>query len=94
MKCLGRNKDNHCCYMNGQVCKFLEENSEPGYRWSCGLRRELGSWKAVLQDSRYLNEVQPKLDEMSKKLNKPKLTCENYPSGEWECGQCYPVENK
>jgi hypothetical protein len=52
-KCLGRNSDDHCCYINGQVCSHLEENTEPGYRWSCRLRRELGSWDAVLSDPRY-----------------------------------------
>lgn len=53
MKCLGRNAADHCCYVEGRVCEFLEENSEPGFRWSCGLRRELGSWDAVLADPRY-----------------------------------------
>ena len=53
MKCLGRNLDDHCCYLKGKVCQFLEENTEPGFRWSCGLRRELGSWDAVLADPRY-----------------------------------------
>lgn len=53
MKCLGRNAADHCCYVEGRVCEFLEENSEPGFRWSCGLRRESGSWDAVLADPRY-----------------------------------------
>jgi hypothetical protein len=53
MECLGRNLDDHCCYLKGKVCQFLEENTEPGFRWSCGLRRELGSWDAVLADPRY-----------------------------------------
>jgi len=59
MRCLGRNLDEHCCWVDGKVCKFLEENTEPGYRWSCGLRRELGSWDAVITDSRYVNEILP-----------------------------------
>ena len=53
MKCLGRNKEDHCCYVDGKVCTFLEENTQSGYRWSCGLRRELGNWDAVINDPRY-----------------------------------------
>lgn len=57
MPCLGRNLEKHCCWIKGAVCRFLEENTEPGYRWSCGLRRELGSWDAVLADPRYQQHV-------------------------------------
>jgi len=59
MKCLGRNLDEHCCWVDGKVCKFLEENAEPGFRWSCGLRRELGSWDAVIKDPRYVSGILP-----------------------------------
>ena len=53
MRCFGRNFDDHCCYVNGAVCPFLEENSERGQRWSCQLRRETGSWSAAVADPRY-----------------------------------------
>lgn len=39
--------------MGTHPCPYLEENTEPGFRWTCGLRRELGSWDAVLEDPRY-----------------------------------------
>jgi len=55
MECLGRNLDMHCCWTGGIACEFLEENTEPGFRWTCGLRRELGDWDKVLADPRYLN---------------------------------------
>ena len=55
MRCLGRNNDDHCCYVAGKVCEFLEENTEPNFRWSCGLRRELGTWQKVTNDPRYLD---------------------------------------
>jgi len=58
MPCLGRNQEQHCCIIRNEVCRFLEENSEPGFRWSCGLRRELGSWDAVLADPRYKEHVE------------------------------------
>ena len=57
MPCQGRNLDKHCCTIRGENCRYLEENTEPGYRWSCGLRRELGSWNAVLRDERYKQHV-------------------------------------
>ena len=53
MACLGRNNKDHCCYVNGKPCQFLEENTEQGFRWTCGLRRKLGSWDAVLKHRSY-----------------------------------------
>lgn len=53
MQCYGRNVENHCCFVNGKPCKFLEENTEPGQRWSCALMRELQSWDLVITDPRY-----------------------------------------
>ncbi len=54
MQCYCRNTETHCCYVNGKPCKFLEENTEPGQRWSCQLRRERGSWAAAIVDPRYM----------------------------------------
>ena len=56
------NSDGHCCHLAGRVCSFLEEDTVPGRRWTCGLRRDLGSWSATHQDPRYLAEVKPVLD--------------------------------
>lgn len=53
MQCYGRNTETHCCYVNGKPCKFLEESSERGQRWSCQLRRENGSWSKAIADPRY-----------------------------------------
>lgn len=54
--CHGNGVD-HCCYLQGNVCPFLEENTIPGRRWVCGLLRELGSWDAVHADPRYIETV-------------------------------------
>lgn len=62
VSCHGNGPD-HCCYVRGDPCPFLEVNTIPGRRWVCGLRRELGSWDAVHRDSRYLAEVRPAWDE-------------------------------
>jgi hypothetical protein len=50
--CTG-NGSEHCCYVEGKVCTFLEEGTVPGRRWACGLLRECGSWEAVHADARY-----------------------------------------
>lgn len=57
MHCFGRNLEDHCCYVNGAPCKFLEENTEPNMRWSCGLRRETGSWAKAILDPRYFESA-------------------------------------
>ena len=49
----GTKSGNHCCYLRGKVCVFLEVDTVAGRRFSCGLRRELGSWQAVSVDARY-----------------------------------------
>lgn len=56
MQCYGRNTATHCCYVNGKPCKFLEENTERGQRWTCQLRRENGSWARAIADPRYFEE--------------------------------------
>jgi len=56
--CHGNGRD-HCCYVNGQPCKFLVENATPERRWSCSLFVELGDWDAVHKDERYLSDVRP-----------------------------------
>lgn len=55
--------ESHCCWVEGKVCVFLEENTVPGRRWACGLRRELGDWELVHKDPRYqpIHEVWAKL---------------------------------
>lgn len=52
------NNENHCCYVNGEVCQFLGENIVSGRRWACSLYVELGDWDLVHQDPRYVTVVQ------------------------------------
>lgn len=63
MECHG-NQPDHCCYVDGKRCRFLEENTVEGRRWVCGLRRELGSWEAVHADPGYQKHVQPFWDKV------------------------------
>lgn len=71
MPCLG-NRNDHCCYVNGKACPFLEENTVEGRRWACGLRRELGDWSLVIADPRYIEHVDPYFGEMN---------CRDWPDG-------------
>jgi len=79
VKCLGRNLDDHCCWLKGKVCEFLEENSQEGFRWTCGLRRELGDWDKVLEDERYKENVAPILEPIG-------INCRDWPTK--HCKQC------
>lgn len=88
MKCQGRNKPDHCCYFEGKACRFIEKNTEPGFRWSCGLRRELGSWDAVLADPRYVRDVLPKHEARAKRIGIPVSNCRDYPSDPEKCTYC------
>ena len=60
MTCHGNGED-HCCWLGGEVCQYLEENTVPGRRWACGLRRRAGSWSAVYESVAYRRNVKPKL---------------------------------
>lgn len=56
------NGSEHCCWVEGVECRFLEVDTVPGRHWVCGLKRELGDWEAVHEDPRYLEHVRPVWD--------------------------------
>lgn len=82
MQCYGRNTAVNCCYVNGSPCKFLEENSEVGQRWSCQLHREGGSWAAAIADPRYFEGEDAPGDAFK---DTPYKNCEDFQCK--ECGQ-------
>jgi len=88
MLCSG-NTDDHCCYLNGPVCPFLEEGTVGGRRWACGLRRELGSWDLVHADVRYIQQVQPVWEQVGLSTNK----CGEWPVSGERCNTCGGVNN-
>lgn len=57
-------RGDHCCYIRSKPCIFLEYNALPNRKYTCKLRRELGSWEAVHADPRYLNNVQVYWDQV------------------------------
>ena len=89
--CTGNGPD-HCCYLAGDPCPFLEENTVPGRRWVCGLRRELGSWGAVAADERYLTVVRPVWDAVTPADGLPMPDCGTW--GAWSGQCCYQGEGK
>lgn len=58
MSCDGNQVD-HCCYIAGEPCRYLEKNTVADRRWACGLRRELGDWDSVLASDRYKEHIAP-----------------------------------
>lgn len=51
--CHGNGPD-HCCYIEGEPCGFLEEYTIPGRHWTCGLYRKYeGDWDKVHSSPEY-----------------------------------------
>jgi hypothetical protein len=82
MPCAG-NSEGHCCWVNGKVCSFLEENTVSGRRWACALRRGLGDWDAVLSSPEYQENVAPVFDPIG-------INCKDWPDlpESAHCGEC------
>lgn len=80
--CTG-NTPEHCCWVDGEVCRFLEIDTMPDRHWVCGLRRRLGSWEAVHNDPGYIEHVRP----MWNRIN-PSVNCGDYPPQGEACASC------
>ena len=75
----------HCCWFQGTVCRFLEESAEDGFKWSCSLRRELGEWEKVHKDPRYVEFIRPEWDKMP---HDSKINCGDWPPPGMICSDC------
>ena len=77
------NRDDHCCYLDGQVCSFLRDDGpEASRRWVCTFRERLGSWEAVHADSEYRREIAPTM------LSLTGVLCGDWPPKGVTCGTC------
>lgn len=88
MPCHG-NAATHCCWLAGEVCPHLEENTVVGRRWACGLMRKLGNWDLVLHSEEYLRDVEPILKPFG-------YNCKDWPDKPKgaKCGDCgWGIEN-
>lgn len=83
-RCHGNGKK-HCCWIEGEVCEYLEENTVPGRRWACGLYREMGSWDAVHKSKEH-KDLRNKTWKGTKAY---KLLCGDWPQKMqgWDCEQ-------
>ena len=79
MPCAG-NSETHCCWLDGKVCKYLEEDTVEGRHWACGLRRKLGDWDKVITSKEYRKDVAPVLEPLG-------INCKDWPVGH-RCGDC------
>jgi len=77
--CDGNGKD-HCCYIDGNVCRYMETDIG-GRKYSCRLRRELGSWAAVHNHDGYKRHVKPVLD-------RDGVGCGDWPPKGRRCAEC------
>lgn len=78
---MGGNGDTHCCWLEGEVCPYLEVNTMLDRKWVCGLMRELGDWEQVIASDRYLSNVDPV-------LSKYGINCRDYPGVNHKCHDC------
>lgn len=74
MPCSGNSND-HCCYLKGDPCPYVEENTVSGRRWACGLMRQYGNWDTVVATDEYTSVVAP----VWLSVNKPADYCKTYP---------------
>ena len=82
MPCSG-NSEQHCCWLSGMVCTFLEENTVEGRRWACGLRRQYGNWDDAVNSAEYLRLIEPHFGPQG-------VNCRDWPDlskGQY-CGEC------
>lgn len=89
MSCKGMSQD-HCCYLNGKVCKYLKENSA-GRRWSCGLFEQYGSWENVYLSQEYQTDLVPEWITYCATFDKPYTRCGDWPTQGEVCTVCGEV---
>jgi hypothetical protein len=74
--------DDHCCWIVGGVCPFLRDDGvDASRRWVCTLREQLGSWKAVHRDHRYVEKVAPTMRRFG-------VECGEWPQPGARCEEC------
>ena len=81
-KC-GTGKD-HCCWLEGRVCKYVRPSDREGYVWDCGLRADLGSWKKVYASKEYKRDVKEKMNA----VGGLGLDCGEWKPGPRGCSDC------
>ena len=76
------NEEDHCCYLKGKVCEYLEENTVPGRRWVCGIRKKYNSWEETHHDPDYTRDIKPLLNDIGI------TNCGEWPRQNEKCAIC------
>jgi hypothetical protein len=71
----------HCCWIDGKVCTYLEEHTVADRRWVCGLFRIHGAWSRVYQTAGYIRDVKPTMDRLG-------VGCGEWPAENVTCAAC------
>lgn len=95
-KCLANKGDEHCCWIDGIVCPYLEENTVEGRRWSCGLyvREELETdtrrevWDKVTATSEWQTNLKTCYDRLGV------ASCGDWPKIGKKCLACGAVGSR
>lgn len=85
-KCQGT-QEQHCCWVDGNVCPFFLDARASGLvgrEIACALYLEKGSWDAVYQDQRYQELIQP----IFNRLQRGDLGCGDWPINGEPCATC------
>jgi hypothetical protein len=88
MICEG-NIEDHCCWVAGEVCEFLQENTVPGRRWACGLLVKYGDWESVYIATEY-DSVRTKF--MDIKFDDD-MRCGDWPALGVKCNACGKIND-
>lgn len=75
--------DEHCCWLDGEQCRYLQENVN-GRKWACSLLLKYSSWSEVNVSSEYLTDVKPKLQ----KIFNDDTNCGEWPRAGESCAIC------
>lgn len=78
MPCPGTGEQ-HCCWVAGEVCPFLEENTVEGRRWACGLYRKYGNWNRAINSEEYRTKVKPHFESDALKARGREINCRDWP---------------
>ena len=73
----------HCCWLAGKPCTYLETDTVLGRKWACGLRRKYGDWDKALESKEYQNTIEPHFGPQG-------VNCRDWPDlakGQ-SCGDC------
>lgn len=77
-------QEDHCCWLNGEICQYLVEIPEGEFRYRCGLHLKYGSWEDAYASPEYQRDVAPKMAE----IGYGDIGCGDWPRKGQKCNTC------